>query len=326
MPHSIPCCTIYIPTFSLCRTSLTAHERVFTSTRLFSGGKADARVCGVKDRVVVLQELLANDGVDAGAATVGEEGVVLARAEAELAVLGGWDQVLGRGEGEGGRSKLDVEVGGGLGGEGSEARLVGRAAGGRQELVVGLGGDVDERGAGVDNACGRRGQRGRAVGEAGNGDAPVAGSLAALEGVEVGDGARVLGAVGAAKSQLAVGVVGVAAGLGPEGDAEHLAGDGALAVEVVHEGGHLVGAVDGVCGQVNGAKSDDAVDAVEAGRLRGSANGLALDGQAAEADIVRVLSAGERAGAISDLDGGAGGLAGGRRLALALGTAPEVGS
>lgn len=294
-------------------------------TRLHSGGKANARVGGVKDRVVVLQELLANDGVDAGAATVGDEGVVLALAEAELGVLGGRDQVLSRGQGEGGRSKLDVEVGGGLGGKGSQARLVGRATGGRQELVVGLGGDVDEGGAGVDNTGGGRGQSGGAVGEAGNGDAPVGGSITALEGVEVGDGARVLGAVGATESQLAVGVVGVTARLGAERDAQNLAGDGALLVEVVHEGGHGVSAVDGVGSEVDGAKADDAVNAAEAGGLAGSTEGLALDGQAAEADVVGVLGAGEGAGAVADLDVGAGGLAGGGGLALALGTAPEVG-
>jgi hypothetical protein len=62
---------------------------------LSTGSETNARVGSVVDGVVVLQELLANDGVDARAATVGDPGVVLARGDTEVAVLGSGDQVLG---------------------------------------------------------------------------------------------------------------------------------------------------------------------------------------------------------------------------------------
>lgn len=47
-----------------------ATHRHISQARSFSGSKADARVCGVKDGVVVFEELLANDVGDAGGATV----------------------------------------------------------------------------------------------------------------------------------------------------------------------------------------------------------------------------------------------------------------
>ncbi len=48
------------------------------NTALDGGSKADAGVGSVEDGVVVLQELLANNSIDTGAATVVDPGVVLA--------------------------------------------------------------------------------------------------------------------------------------------------------------------------------------------------------------------------------------------------------
>ena len=136
---------------------------------LSTGGETNASVGGVKDGVVVLEELLANDGVDTGSTTVVDPGVVLAGGEAEVAVLGSGDEVLGGGEGVGGGAELDAKVAGGLGGEDSEASAgVSLTSGRGQELFVGSSGDVDESGTSVDDTGGRGGKGGGSVGEGSN--------------------------------------------------------------------------------------------------------------------------------------------------------------
>ena len=86
------------------------------------------------------------------------------------------------------RPKLDIKVRGRLLGENSKARrAVGLAASCGEELVVGRSRDVNQRGAGVDNALGGRGEGGRAVGEASDGDTPVRRRIAAFKRREVGD-------------------------------------------------------------------------------------------------------------------------------------------
>lgn len=107
------------------------------SQGLHASGETNAGIGGVEDGVVVLQELLSNDGVDTGAATVVDPSVVLAGAQAVVAVLGGRDEVLRRSKSIGGRAKLDAEVRGGLSGENGEAGgAVGLAMGVGEEGVV----------------------------------------------------------------------------------------------------------------------------------------------------------------------------------------------
>lgn len=137
--------------------------------------------------------------------------VVLSRAQAELAVLSCWYEVLGWGEGVRGGAKLDSEVAGRLGAERCKTRVaVSLPTAGREKLVVGSGWNVDEGGAGVDDTSGRARQGGGTVGKASDGDTPVWRCGAAGELREVGEGASVLGGVHAAKGQLAVGVAVVA--------------------------------------------------------------------------------------------------------------------
>ncbi|TGO07531.1 hypothetical protein BTUL_0268g00010 [Botrytis tulipae] len=68
-------------------------------TNLCGSSETNAGVGGVKDGVVLLQELLSDDGVDTGRTSVVDPGVVLAGSKTEGGVLGGWDQVLCWGEG-----------------------------------------------------------------------------------------------------------------------------------------------------------------------------------------------------------------------------------
>ena len=194
----------------------------------------------------MFQEFLADDGVDAGASSVGDPGVGLAAGEAEVGVLSSRDQVLRRREGVRGRAEFDAEVRSRCLGEGSKTRsAIGSAAGSREELGVGRGGDVDEGGAGVDNAGGTSREGGRAVGEARDGDAPVRGSSAGGEFREVGKSPTVLAGVGATEGQLAVGVASVATSLWSEGDTENLGRDGTLRLEVIQESRDRARARDG---------------------------------------------------------------------------------
>lgn len=186
--------------------------------------------------------------------------------------------------------------------DGKPRRAVGRATGGGEERRVGRARDVDQRGAGVDNARGARRERRRAVLEAGDGDTPVFGGGAAGKLREVGERAGILGRVGAAEGQLAVRVIGVAAGLGLEGDTEDLGRDGALALEVVHESRDGVGVGDGTRSKIDRAETNDTIYAGEARGAGGSADRLGRDGEAAEADRVCVLGSGERAAAVGDGD------------------------
>jgi hypothetical protein len=270
---------------------------------LSAGSESNARVGGVIDGVVVLKELLADDGVDAGAATVGDPSVVLASGDAEVLVLRRGDQVLGGSQGVGGRAELDVEVGCRLGGERGKARAaIGATASGAKELVVGGSGDVDEGGTGVDDTGGTGRENGRAVAEAGDGDTPVSCGRATLQGWEVGERARVLRAVDTAKSELAIGVIAVTARLRLEVDTEDFRRDGALRVQVVHEGGDRVGVGNGALGKILWTKTNDSVHAAETRCGRCSTDGLRCNSQASEADLVGVLSAGERAAAVADRD------------------------
>ena len=240
----------------------------------------------------MFQELLANDGVDARASSVGDPRVGLAAGEAVEAVLSSWDQVLCWREGVRGRAEFDDEVGGWCLGEGSKARAaVGGAASSREELGVGGARDVDEGGAGVDNTGGTSRESGGAVAEARNGDAPVCSSSTTGKLGEVGKSPRVLGAVGATKGQLAIGVISVAAGLWPEGDAENLGRDGTLRLEVVRESRDSGRARDGALGEVYWTKADDTINAAEARRRRGRADRLGCDRKTGVCDLVCILSA-----------------------------------
>ena len=247
-------------------TSLKTFWREGVSIDLGAGSKTKAGIGGIEDGVVVLDEFLADNGVDTRAATVVDPGVVLARGEAVEAVLGGRDQVLRGGKVEGGRTKLNTEVLGRLCGEHCKARAaIGLAASSGEEFIIGRGRDVDERSAGVDNTSGRGCKSGRAVSEGGDRDTPIRRSSTALEGREVSDRSSIFGAVGATEGQLAVGVIRVAAGFRLEVNTEDLGRNRALLIEVVHKGRDGVGIGDGAFGEIDWAKADNAIDATEAG-------------------------------------------------------------
>lgn len=199
------------------------------SKHLYAGSETNTAVGCVKHGVVLLDELLSNDAVDARRATIIDPCVVLARREAEFAVLGSWDQVLSWGKGVAGRAELDGEVGSGLGGVNRKARgAIGLTAGSGQEVVVRRSWNVDEGRARVNNA-GLSGGKGRcSVGEAGNRNTPVWRSSAAGELREVGEGTSVLGSIDTTKGQLAVSIIVVAAGLWAERYTENLGGNRAL--------------------------------------------------------------------------------------------------
>lgn len=204
------------------------------------------------------------------------------------------NQVLVRGEGVSDGAKLDTKVSSGLGGVDSKtSRSVSTATRSSQEGGVSSAGDVDQGGAGVDNARGAGSEGRGAVGEACNGDAPVRRSSAAGKLGVVGERASVLGGVDATKGQLAVGVSGVASRDGLEGNAENFGRNEALAEQVVRESRDSVGVGDGALGQINGTKTNNSVDTGKSGRPGSRANGLASDSETAEADPVSVLRAGE---------------------------------
>ena len=98
--------------------------------------------------------------------------------------------------------------------------------------LEGVGSEEQESGAGIDDACGRAGDRGRAVLD-GLVDTPVEGrGRGGGDGCE-GDGAGELGGVGAAEGELAVG--GGLGGRRLEGDTDEVGGDEALGEGVVDD-------------------------------------------------------------------------------------------
>lgn len=199
----------------------TSHHIITETDLLHSGGEANARVGGIEDGVVVLQELLTNNGVDARSSTVGDPGVEAASGETKVGVLSSGDQVLVGREGVSDGAKLDTKVGSGLGGVDDKTRRgVSTATRSSQEGVIGRGGDVDQGGAGVDNTRGAGSEGSGAVSEARNGDTPVWRSSAACKLGVVGERAGVLGSIDATKGQLAVGVGDTASRDGLEGNTE----------------------------------------------------------------------------------------------------------
>jgi hypothetical protein len=64
--------------------SSTSGEQSRSDSILRAGGEPDTRVSGVEDGVVVLQELLADDEVNARRATVVDPGVVSGARDAEV--------------------------------------------------------------------------------------------------------------------------------------------------------------------------------------------------------------------------------------------------
>lgn len=106
----------------------------------------------VEDRVVVLEELLADDEVDARGSTVSDPGVVGAAGETKVGVLGSGDQILGGGQVEGRAADGERERGGGLAIELREAgEDVGSASTAGEERAVRGGRNVDKGCAGVDD-------------------------------------------------------------------------------------------------------------------------------------------------------------------------------
>ena len=97
-----------------------------------------------------------------------------------------------------------------------------------------------------------------------------------------------------------------------------------MAVEVVHKGRNGVGVADGTLSKIDRTEANDAIYASKARRCSGSADRLGRDGEAAEADLVCVLLARERAATVGNGDRAAGRLASRGLLARALGTAPGV--
>jgi hypothetical protein len=138
-----------------------------------ASGKADASVRRVIDRVVVFQELLANDEVHGRGATVADVRVVAAARDTKVRRLRSRHKVLRRRERERGPADGERERARRLLGELGEAGVgVGLAPGRAQELVVRRRRNVDERGAGVDDGRARAEARAR-VGDGGDPDAPV---------------------------------------------------------------------------------------------------------------------------------------------------------
>jgi hypothetical protein len=94
-----------------------------------------------------------------------------------------------------------------------------------------------------------------------------------------------LRAIGTTESELAVRVVGVAARLRREVDAEDLDRDRTLFVQVVQEGRHARSAGDRALRQVDGANTEDTVNAIEAGGRRRNTNRLRRHCQASECHL-----------------------------------------
>lgn len=222
--------------------------------RLSVGGETNTLVVGVVGRVVVLKELLSDDGVDTRAATIHDPGVVLALGDLKVGILGLGDEVLVRGQRVGLAADDNAEVAGGLGGVSNQASVgaVNLASGSGDVSVESAGRNVDQGGTSVDDTITVTELLG-AIREGGR-NTPVRSGR-----VEVVQGASELAAVDTAEGEFTVGVVGVATRLGAERNTKNLLSDGTLRVQVVQEGRDGLGVGDSASGQTNGADTEDTV-------------------------------------------------------------------
>lgn len=151
------------------------------------------------------------------------------------------------------------------------------STGGRDVLVVRVGGEEDEGGSGVDDTGGGA-QDGSTVIVHALVDTPVRTSRRSGGERDVGDGSSDLGGVGSTEGELAVGN-GLRGG-GSVVDTDDLGGDGSLRLEVVGDGGDGVGVGDGAFGEVDGTNTEDTIDTIEARGSGSDTDGLAGDHEA----------------------------------------------
>jgi len=243
---------------------------------LDSLGETNAVVGGVKDRVVVLQELLSENESQSRLVVTeaANPGVGGAGGTSEVGDLVSGDQVLGRGQGEGNTANGEGDV---LQlrdlarGDGVETRVVVELS--TRDVLVqgggGGGGEEDQSRTSVNNTVGGTGDLGGTVGDLADINTPVlAGGAGGGDG-NVGDGTRVLGGVNTSEGDLSVGLLGTTISDGSEEDTDRVGRDLTSLVQVVGGGGDVLTDV-GDGREIIRSESDETLDTSETVSSRGN--------------------------------------------------------